>query len=97
MRGMRSFLIRAFLAARLLSPFAAAASDFALDYRVALLPASGEAHVVISTRPIDGRLVRVRLPLDRDRYHAVQADGALSRDGDDYTWEVPPLRGTSQV
>ena len=96
MRGMRSFLIRAFLAALLLSPFAAAASDFALDYRVALLPASGEAHVVISTRPIDGRLVRVRIPLDRDRYHRVRADGELSRDGDEVTWEVPREGGTLQ-
>ena len=77
MRGMPSLLPRIALCALALLPLGAAASDFALDYRVALLPAKGEAHVVISTAPIDGRLVRVRLPLDRDRYHAVQADGAL--------------------
>ena len=96
MRGMPSLLPRIALCALALLPLGAAASDFALDYRVALLPAKGEAHVVISTAPIDGRLVRVRLPLDRDRYHAVQADGALSRDGDDYTWEVPRKGGTLQ-
>ena len=77
-------------------PAAASASDFALDYRVALRPASGEAHVVISTAPIDGRLVRVRVPLDRDRYRGVRADGRLSRDGDEYTWEVPREGGTLQ-
>lgn len=74
----------------------AMASGFALDYRVALLPDTGEAHVVISTAPIDGRLIRVRVPLDRDRYRAVRADGKLTRDGDDYTWEVPRKGGTLQ-
>lgn len=96
MRTMRLFPSCIALSALLLLPFSAAASDFALDYRVALLPATGEAHVVISTEPIDGRLVRVRVPLDRDRYHAVRADGELSRDGDDYTWEVPREGGTLQ-
>ena len=75
---------------------AAGASDFALDYRVALLPESGEAHVVISTAPIDGRLVRVRIPLDRGRYHRVRGDGEVSRDGDEVTWEVPREGGTLQ-
>lgn len=84
------------LAAVLSAPMAASASAFALDYRVALVPKAGEAHVVIATKPINGRLVRVRIPLDRDRYHAVRADGGLSRDGDEYTWEVPRQGGTLQ-
>lgn len=94
--GQMRLPARLFLFALLAVPFAASASSFALDYRVALLPASGEAHVVVSTRPIDGRLVRVRIPLDGDRYHAVRADGGLSRDGDDYTWVVPREGGTLQ-
>ena len=84
------------LAPAALLPATASASAFALDYRVALDPSSGEAHVVIATRPIDGRLIRVRIPLDRDRYHAVRADGDLSRDGDEVTWEVPREGGTLQ-
>lgn len=83
-------------AAALALPAVASASEFAVDYRVALHPAEGEAHVVIATRPVDGRLVRVRATLDPDRYHAVRADGALSRDGDAYTWEVPGEGGTLQ-
>ena len=96
MAAMRAFLSRPALLFLLALPFGASASGFALDYRVALLPERGEAHVVISTAPIDGRLVRVRVPLDRDRYHGVRADGELSRDGDDYTWEVPREGGTLQ-
>ena len=96
MARMRAFLSRSALLLLLSVAFPAAASDYALDYRVALLPDTGEAHVVISTAPIDGRLVRVRVPLDRDRYRAVRADGKLSRDGDDYTWEVPRKGGTLQ-
>lgn len=97
MRAMRSialFLLAVLLAAPLVA--SASAPAFALDYRVALLPASNEAHVVIATRPIDGRLVRVRIRLDRDRYHAVRADGDLTRNGDEYTWEVPRQGGTLQ-
>ena len=96
MARMRAFLSRSALLLLLSVAFPAAASDYALDYRVALLPDTGEAHVVISTAPIDGRLVRVRVPLDRDRYRAVRADCKLSRDGDDYTWEVPRKGGTLQ-
>ena len=89
------FLVRAcLLACLLLSPLAAAASSFALEYRAALLPESGEAKVVMSTRPIDGRLVRVRIKLDPDRYSAVRADGKLTRKGEEYTWEVPREGGT---
>ena len=87
---MRTFLLRcAALCLVSVLPFAAGASEFALDYRVALHPDEGEAHVVIATRPVDGRLIRVRMTLDDDRYRAVRADGRLSRDGDRYTWEVP--------
>lgn len=96
MAAMRASLSRSALLLLLSLPLATPASDFALDYRVALLPGSGEAHVVISTQPIDGRLIRVRVPLDRDRYHAVRADGELTRDGDDYMWEVPRKGGTLQ-
>ena len=75
---------------------AAASAAFALDYRIALEPESGEAHVVIATAPGDGRLVRVGIPLPRTRYRALRADGDIDRDGDDVTWTPPRAGGTLQ-
>jgi predicted metalloprotease with PDZ domain len=96
---MPNKLIRRLLLPCLLAmgwPALAASTSFALDYRIELEPASGEAHVVIATAPADGRLVRVGIPLPRDRYRALRADGDIDRDGDDVTWTPPRAGGTLQ-
>jgi hypothetical protein len=88
-----AFATAAFLLA-LLPCAAVARPSFAVDYRVTLQPARGEAQVVISTRPIDGRLIRLKMPLDTDRYTRLDADGALEREGGRVTWTPPEDGGT---
>lgn len=75
-------------------PVHAERTSYALDYRVEVDPARGEARVVIATRPVDGRLVRMRIRLDPARYGHVRGEGALRRDGDRWTWEPPRTGGT---
>ena len=75
-------------------PLHAARPSFALEYRVAFHPESGEASVVIATAPADGRLLRLTIPLDPKRYSAIEGDGTLSRDGRSLTWS-PPRKGGS--
>jgi hypothetical protein len=78
----------------LVLPVQAAGTSYALDYRVEVDPARGEAQVVIATRPVDGRLVRMRIQLDPARYSRVRGDGSLRREGDRWTWEPPREGGT---
>ena len=75
-------------------PSLAARPSFALEYRVAFKPETGEASVVIATAPADGRLLRMTIPLDPKRYSAVEGDGTLARDGRKFTWSPPRKGGT---
>ena len=71
LRNLRAHLLKVFPRLR----------ELAGDARLlsALLPGSGEAHVVIATKPVDGRLVRVRVPLDRERYLELEGQGLKAR------------------
>jgi predicted metalloprotease with PDZ domain len=77
-------------------PALAARPTFAVEYRVVLAPKSGEARVAIATAPVDGRLIRLTLPLDPKRYTVIKADGALARDGAKVTWTPPDKGGVLQ-
>ncbi|GAB3729119.1 hypothetical protein GCM10028862_07260 [Luteimonas pelagia] len=90
---LRMVMAAAFVLA-MLPAWAAARPSFVVDYRVALSPERGEARVVVSTRAVDGRLIRLKMPLDRDRYHDLEADGSLARDGSRVTWTPPEAGGT---
>ncbi len=80
------------LALGIAMPAAAARPTFAVEYRVALEPNTNEARVAIATAPVDGRLIRLTLPLDPKRYTVLKADGTLTRDGAKVTW-TPPVKG----
>jgi len=65
-----------------------------LDYRVAFLPAEGVARVAISTRPLDGRLTRLRLRMPTPRYSEVTGDGSVQREDHYIAWTPPDEGGT---
>ncbi|QDH69228.1 hypothetical protein [Marilutibacter alkalisoli] len=73
---------------------AIARGSFAVDYRVELLPARGDAQVVIATKPVDGRLIRLKMALPQARYRDLRGNGEIERDGELVTWTPPAQGGT---
>ena len=76
---------------------AAARAEYAIDYRVAFLPAQGVADVSMTHTPESGRATRLEIRFDPTRYSQVRAQGGvLTRQGERWTW-VPDARRASTL
>ncbi len=103
MHRFRPFSLLLSVFARLLIPMllfvagAAAAEQvphFNVDYRVAFLPASGQAEVAITLTPGEARVRRLVFTMPEARYTKIEGDGEVTRDGDHVRWEPPRKGGT---
>jgi predicted metalloprotease with PDZ domain len=67
----------------------AAAEHYDVDYHVAFLPRDGAAAVTIAVEPHGGRVSRLVLRMDPQRYSQVRGDGKVEIRADRVTWEPP--------
>src|SRR5690606_11593636 len=82
------------LACAALAPAAPAFArpQYDVTYAVRFLPDTGQAAVTIRVAPDDGRITRLDLAMDQDRYTDVEGDGEVTR-ADGRTLWIPPADG----
>lgn len=103
MRVHRPFLPAALrtlaLLALLLAGAASAAGNesasrhYDLDYSARFDPDAGQALVTMAVRNDDGRVSRFDFAMPADRYHDIEGDGEIERDGDRLLWSLPRAGG----
>lgn len=84
------------LALALCAAVAAAADsapEYRIDYRVAFLPAEGQAAVELRVTPGEGRPISFDFRMPESRYSAVEGDGDIERAEGRTLWTVPEKGG----
>lgn len=66
--------------------------SYDVDFAVGFHPADKQASVTMTLRNDDGRASRFDFAMPADRYHAIEGDGKVERDGDRLIW-TPPEEG----
>ncbi|MCK9488970.1 MAG: hypothetical protein M0Q42_06145 [Xanthomonadales bacterium] len=71
----------------------AATRHYEVDYTAAFDPEAGQAVVTMAVRNGDGRATRFDLAMPGKRYHDIDGDGQIERDGDRVLWTLPRAGG----
>ncbi len=67
--------------------------SYDVDFTVGFHPADKQASVTLKLANDDGRATRFDFDMPADRYHAVEGDGEIERDGDRVVWTPPEAGG----
>ena len=81
------------LAGAFCTQLAAAPRTFQVDYSALFEPAAGQAQVTMVVRNGEGRATRFDLAMPEGRYHDIEGDGQVERDGDRVLWTLPRAGG----